>query len=481
MKEEILNKLNDPKFYLENFCQIKSKKGGMIPFILNEAQKDLFNALRNHRRIIVLKARQLGFSTAVSGWIYHTTIMNPGVTSALIGYNSDLVSELLDKIKTFYRTTPKGLRPTIKYDTKYEISFPKMDSKIMILPSTENVGSGYTLHNVLLTELPKIEKPEEKMASLLPAIPITGKLVIESSPKGMGNLFHRMWVNDNEYLKKEYGWWWGYSEEEIAKIKADINDPQIFAQEYELTFLSSGRPVFDMNLLIKQRQNILQVGDIVPLPNGEKHMVYEDDGWRFYKQPTFGGIYACGGDVSEGIMGGDYSVAIIWDRRNGEEVAMYRGHIPPDRFAETLNKVGRKYNNALMVIESNSHGLTTITKLFKDLVYPSPYFRQDKLEGVSLSFSEKLGWKTSKVTRPRMIDDFAAALRENSLLIHSKELLDEMTIMVYDDNGDIVAQSGFHDDCVFAACIGFQGFKVLYGKELSQLNYHNYLPKTFAY
>ena len=246
-------------------------------------------------------------------------------------------------------------------------------------------------------------------------------------------------------------------------------------------FFSSGRPVFDMDLLVEQRKNILQVGDIVPLPNGEKHMVHEDIGWRIYKNPEKDGIYAAGADVSEGVTGGDYSVAIIWDRKTGEEVAMFRGHLPPDRFGESLNKMGRRYNNALMVVESNNHGLTTITKLFKDLLYPSPYFRPDKIENVGASFSEKLGWKTSKVTRPRMIDDLAAALRENSLLIHSKELLDEMTIMVYDDNGDIVAQKGFHDDCVFAACIGFQGFKVLYDKELSQLDYHNYLPKAFAY
>ena len=239
MNPEVLKKIKDPKFYLENFCKVKAKKGGLVPFILNEAQKDLFNALRDHDRIMILKARQLGFSTAAAGYIYHSTIMNPGTTSALIGYNSDLVSELLDKIKTFYKTTPKELQPTVKYDTKYEISFPKLDSKIMILPSTENVGSGYTFQFCLLTELSKIEKPEEKMASLLPAT-MAGKLIIESSPKGMGNLYHRMWVNDNEYLKKEYGWWWGYSEEEIEIIRASISDPLIFAQEYELAFLFFG-------------------------------------------------------------------------------------------------------------------------------------------------------------------------------------------------------------------------------------------------
>ena len=93
-----LEKLKDPKFYLENFTSIKGKKpGALVPFILNEAQKDLFNTVREWNRVIILKARQIGFSTAMVGYFYHDTITNPGTTTALIGYNSDLTSELLDK------------------------------------------------------------------------------------------------------------------------------------------------------------------------------------------------------------------------------------------------------------------------------------------------------------------------------------------------------------------------------------------------
>src|ERR1035437_5171362 len=58
---ELLAKLKDPKYYLEQFCKIKTKDRGLAPFILNEAQKDLFNALRTSNRVIILKARQMGF------------------------------------------------------------------------------------------------------------------------------------------------------------------------------------------------------------------------------------------------------------------------------------------------------------------------------------------------------------------------------------------------------------------------------------
>src|ERR1035437_7121699 len=187
--DKTLKQLMDPKFYMENIFKIKGKVRGLIPFIFNEAQKDFTNAFKKYNRLIILKARQIGFSTLICGLFYHKTIMTPGTNTAIIGYNSDLTSELLDKVKTFLDTTPAELRPTVQYNYKYEISFPKIGSKIIVLPSTDNVGRGYTLHNVLATELAMWEKAEEKMMTLEASVPIGGKIVIESTPKGQGNLY----------------------------------------------------------------------------------------------------------------------------------------------------------------------------------------------------------------------------------------------------------------------------------------------------
>jgi len=862
-KNEALLKMRDPKFYLENFCKIKVKKGGLAPFILNKTQKDLFNTLNNHNRVMLLKARQLGSSTGVTGYFYHNTIMNTGITTALIGYNMTMVAELLDKVKVLYNSTPLKLRPTLQYNSKYELSFPSIESKILVLPNSENVGRGYTInnclsgdnfvflangkttrvkdlidgeiiingnggkskikkvfklknkkrmisikgngmetnikvtedhkilsrnsknylaewkeakdfkigdyvafpyfqvrerfankeiiigdyikkgyksrsnniinkikinydfglfigwylaegsslkntkrndenvlcfsidmdeeemvvnivkkvwdgkisilknknsrtkiikiynsnftrfikenfgcgnnkfiddkiwywgrnfvdglifgifsgdgyfkndrivqltntnygivnqirkllvsrrigfanfyknksyrygkrgrdrydlrltgkgnfkfrrkfkiqmpiynngrfrwlrenvpganyghnswrkgkfyywskiekiqeiqneeyvydislekspysflttggvvHNCLVTELSSWEKAEEKMMGLQESVSADGKIVIESTPRGSGNLYHRMWMTKNEYIKKEYGWWWGYSESEMEAKKISMG-PMAFAQEYGLEFLSSGRSVFDPMIIRKQRKNILKVGD-ERIINEEKFIVYEKDGWVIYKEPEVGGLYVIGGDVSEGVAGGDYSVAIIWDRKTGEEVAMYRGLIAPDRFGEILNKKGREYNNALMVVEVNNHGLTTLT-ILKQKLYPSMYFRPAKYETVAASTSDRMGWRTTKITRPLLIDDFAQAIREELLTIHSKILLDEMSVFIYNDSGDMVSQAGFNNDTIFGAGIGFQGFKILYDKPLTQLDEKDYLPKHFAY
>lgn len=475
-----LELLKDPKYYLENFTKIKGKQPGLIPFVLNEAQKDLFNTLRNNDRIIILKARQMGFSTAAVGWIYHRTITTPGTTSAIIGYNGDLTKELLDKVKEFYSSTPNSMKPTIQYNSKTEISFPKIKSKIIVLPSTDNVGRGYTIHNALLTELAMWENAEEKMAALTNAVPNDGKIIIESTPRGAGNLYHRMWSDDtNRYIKKEYGWWWGYTEKEIEQKRRE-NDPMKFAEEYGLEFLATGRPVFDQSALLRQRKNILKVGDKVTSANGLESFVRVDEGWTIYHEPLANRMYVMGVDTSEGVTGGDYSVAVIMDRITGEEVAFYRELIAPDKLGDVLDKMGRKYNNAFMVVEANNHGLTVLT-ILKQKLYPSIYFRPTKFDALASSWSDKMGWKTTVMTRPLLIDDLNQVMREAHITIHSKEILDEMTVFIYDKGNAMVPQQGFHDDCIFAIGVAFQGFKVLYDKPLNQIDYTEHLPRSTSY
>ena len=123
-------------------------------------------------------------STLMTAALYHRTITTPGTNTALIGYDKDLTEELLEKVKTYLAGTPTYLRPTIRYNSKSEMFFEKLNSKILVLPSTTNVGRGYTLHNALLTELSSWADAEEKMITLEASVPINGKIVIESCVTG---------------------------------------------------------------------------------------------------------------------------------------------------------------------------------------------------------------------------------------------------------------------------------------------------------
>ena len=301
------------------------------------------------------------------------------------------------------------------------------------------------------------------------------------TPKGMNNLFYRMWKIDNEFVKKKYYWNWEYTEEQMKKKKEEIGE-LLFAQEYGCDFLSSGRNVFDTISLRRQEKNILKVGDTNKsiIENQEDFVVKQEEDWTIYRDPEKDGIYSIGVDVSEGVEGGDFSVAVIFDRRTGEEVAMYRGYIPPDRLGDLLNRWGRKYNNALLVVEVNNHGLTTITVL-KQRMYPNLYFRSGKIETLGVETTDKIGWKTTMVTKPLLIDELSQALRRNEIIIHSEKTLDEMLSLVYNNNGDMTVPTGMHDDTIFATAIALQGFKKIFVGKLEQINEEEYLPKNFSY
>lgn len=71
--------LRDAKKYIEAFLCIKTKESEIVPFRLNSAQKRLYECIKEQQaegkpiRIIILKSRQMGFSTLTEALIYYKT------------------------------------------------------------------------------------------------------------------------------------------------------------------------------------------------------------------------------------------------------------------------------------------------------------------------------------------------------------------------------------------------------------------------
>ena len=85
---------------------------------------------------------------------------------------------------------------------------------------------------------------------------------------------------------------------------------------------------------------------------------------------------------------------------------MFRSQVHPDYFATILFHMGVLFNDALIAVENNGHGLLTVTRLGKDMAYPNMYLETivDKIsdkETIKLGFSytsfAKLIAKNSKV------------------------------------------------------------------------------------
>ena len=71
--------LEDFEFYARKALKIRTKDAKIVPFLINRAQRRLLDAIikqwqeTGRVRVVILKARQLGFSTLIGGFLYWWT------------------------------------------------------------------------------------------------------------------------------------------------------------------------------------------------------------------------------------------------------------------------------------------------------------------------------------------------------------------------------------------------------------------------
>ena len=145
------------------------------------------------------------------------------------------------------------------------------------------------------------------------------------------------------------------------------------------------------------------------------------------------------------------------------------GHIDPDKFGEDiLYSLGFFYNEALIGVESNNHGLTTLTSLVK-AGYTNVY-RQRRLNQRHPEITESLGWRTTTLTKPLGLDELNANLRDGVLDLRCEYTLAELKTFVRHDNGSTSGSP--HDDRTMSLMIANQMLKYVWLSE--------YTPRTDA-
>lgn len=170
--------------------------GSVIPFRPNRAQQILIGWLW-HRNII-LKARQLGFTTLVAiMWLDHA-LFNADQRCGMIAQDREAAEIIFrDKVKLAYDRLPDQLREAMPLATqnKSELLFAHNNSSVRVATS---MRSG-TINRLHVSEFGKIcakapDKAVEVVTGSLPAVPIDGISIIESTSEGQGGEFHSMCV-----------------------------------------------------------------------------------------------------------------------------------------------------------------------------------------------------------------------------------------------------------------------------------------------
>ena len=165
--------------------------------------------------------------------------------------------------------------------------------------------------------------------------------------------------------------------------------------------------------------------------------------------------YVISADVARGDAA-DYSTFQVLDVNSAEQVAEYKGKLPPDQFAILLAEAGKRYGGGLICPENNTYGYAVVMKLV-ELGYKNLYFKNEKdkydaLYSGNINIS-KIGFTTNAQSRGQILTKFEEVLRNNSVTFYSSRLLDELKTFVW-KGSKAQAQKGKNDDLVMAAAIG---------------------------
>lgn len=509
-KTKLKQLLKNDQLYIEKLLKIRTKKGELVSFRMNEMQRKLDNKIEELKaqgkpvRVIILKARQMGASTYTEGKIFKKTATTKLTNSLIIAHKEDASNNLFNMSKLFYEELPPPIKPMKKASNAKELIFenptadpnekkinPGLRSKIKI-DTAKNLGAGRseTIHNLHVSELAFWDRAQEVMLGLLQAVPNTPNtmVVIESTANGVGGYFYDMWMQaereENDFIPLFFPWHehdeyrmpvpsdfvLTDEEKELKELYSlDVEqlvwrrwairnncggDPDLFKQEYPTNpmeaFITSGRPRFD-NTVLHQWLQKAKPGEHGNIEHGK--WVPTDKGYiEIWKHPQPGRKYVIGGDVAEGLIKGDYSAAPVWDAETWEYVAKWHGHIDPDLYGDQLADVGTYYNKALIAVEKNNHGFTTLNKL-KNLDYPN-LFQMEKYDEYTDKTTKQLGWQTTRKTKPLVVDHLASCIREEEIIVHDKNFIMECITYVRGDDGTTNAQEGCYDDLVMGGAIG---------------------------
>ncbi len=276
------------------------------------------------------------------------------------------------------------------------------------------------------------------------------------------------WVEIEDEMTKKYGlckeqlFWRRWA----IKNKCQ-NDLELFHQEYpycsQIAFSASGRNVFLASKVAevecKEGIRCILIDD-----NGIRPevVVRSMDCWQVWRKPQPGCEYTIGIDTMEGTQADpddpksnyDLHAVSVFCRDTGEIVAVYLGRGSQRDLGNQCKLVQKWYNDAWIAPEL-PFGMVVLDVLKEagiDRIYQRQKADEQRVESDSLN----LGWRTTIITRPKMVDNFRTAFHEGEIKFWSADLVDEMKTFVYNKEGRPKHRPGKHDDLLFASMIALQ-------------------------
>ena len=456
IKREYAKCATDPVYFLGKYGIIQHPVRGKVNFNLYDFQEKSLESFMKHDYNIVLKARQLGLSTLTAGYALWMMTFQQDKNILVIATKQETAKNLVTKVRVMHANLPGWLKQPCVEDNKLSLRY-KNGSQIKAVASSEESGRSEALSLLIIDEAAFIDKIDTIWGAAQQTLATGGRALVISTPNGVGNFFHKTWVdaengvNDFNFIKLH----WSVHperEQEWRDEQDKLLGPSLAAQECDCDFITSGRGVVDGLLLEQMKESSVRE----PI---EKRGI--DSNYWIWQPPNYTKNYVVSADVSRGD-GTDYSAFHIIDVETLEQVAEYKGKISTQDFGNMLVNVASEYNNALLVVENNNIGWAAIQQVI-DREYPNLFYTSKDLQYVDVQhqITNKYrvqernmvpGFSTTQKTRPLIVAKLEEMFREESVMVHSQRLIDELFVFIYNGNR-AEAMTGYNDDLVMSFAI----------------------------
>jgi len=437
-------------------------QGGPTPFVKWPHLAEFAEVVPHTSLTVIGKARQNGFSWVVSAYAAWLLRFHPYATVPIISQGQVEAGDMIQRIRHVLDNLPESWRVEYEPDATLELGIKEMNSMARALASTKNAGRSLQSTCVIIDEAEAHEYLPLSMMAIKPTIDAGGQIIMGSTvDKTKHQSVFKQHIRGspkNGWKVLFWGWgsrpgrdqaWWDKTYREAAEDEGILISPDLYMeQEYpnsleEMLAASRVISAFNADALKQMREYVRE-----PIETKGNINIYQ------YRGVGIG--YVAASDVGGGLGGGDDSVTVVLDPRNGTIVAdIQTNELPPDEFAEESVKLLSMFNSPQWAIEENGPGGTVLT-VAKQLNYPRIYSRMPG------PYSKRRipGWRTDVNTRGAMWRDLASLIKTRKLVVHSKRGLAQFDSVVQKTmkNGStrFEHQYGTHDDYPTAVAIAWQ-------------------------
>ena len=465
---EVLDKFKDPRQFFKFLKVFDKQSNALVPFQLHDEQEALLDALLEHNRIVILKARQIGCSTLVRAYFLWKAFMSSEPTRhAIISYSRDSADHLHSIDKEFYLSLPKPLQRKLSKSSARTLRLGDTGAELRSFTASGKAGAtrSFAFSSAHLSEFAFFPDQSDLLANVM-ASAGEGQIIIETTPNNVGDLYHEIilgspgngwhlcffpWYEHSTYTKKSQ-----FHQPQIPDMSAEeiklMKDHNLtkgqmwwrrsqissmgiekFRREFPATideaFFSTSNNFFPIDILDNQ-----QVVD-----NGSREL-------RQPHQYIPGDKYCMGVDVAHG-GGGDYSVITLVSCTTLQPCFHYRSNtILPHDLADKIYDLYFEWGQPYTIIEANGPGHVVIDRLAE--------------WGVKNLYKNKHNkpWLTNKHNKIQILDYLRDLLCDDVFEALDKTLWSEMRNMQITKGAPAVI--GGNDDMVIATALALWGTKL---------------------